>query len=540
MNRILQNPYRVLGLLSNSSERELQKQKTTISRYADVGKVKTFDYDFPALGDLTRTAVSVQDAAGQLEQPKNKVLHAMFWFINHSPLDEIALNNLKEGNLDKACDIWQKAIKGDQVSDRNISALSNLSTVLLAVAIKDGAIDLPKFNQAVDLKGRLINSDCFEGFALIITGEDVLTSNEVLSRYLVDEIADITRPYLNRSSGISTLKLIQSFKSYPLASKQHLISNLSEKHIKIIEQEIAEAESKREDDASDAEVYAAKLYNTTKPHLLLLKNILGEENSQNQLFANKVAEELLQCAIDFFKEFQDSDEYDPGQSVMEVMQMAEAVGPSGQVMNRLEENLENLQEWIDDAPNRVRNRKIKEELDFITAKLDTFQNASSTVINAKAIVTDCKAKLQNMKTVMGASDELYLQVSSAVANNAMGMLVAFINQQQEAIQNHKIALITLTQHTAAALSVMKQLIAFDVLTETRSRIQKNHTDLKNLHSAFVTMKKRELSDAQAEMARIMEWTFGRSSEAKANQIRLQNSKISGLTQELQTLQAALA
>ena len=46
MNIIKQNPFRVLGLLGNSTERELQKQIGIIKRYAEIGKSKSFDYDF--------------------------------------------------------------------------------------------------------------------------------------------------------------------------------------------------------------------------------------------------------------------------------------------------------------------------------------------------------------------------------------------------------------------------------------------------------------------------------------------------------------
>jgi hypothetical protein len=50
MNAINNNPYRTLGLFGNSKEKELQKQISTIKRFAEVGKTKAFDNDFPFFG----------------------------------------------------------------------------------------------------------------------------------------------------------------------------------------------------------------------------------------------------------------------------------------------------------------------------------------------------------------------------------------------------------------------------------------------------------------------------------------------------------
>ncbi len=70
MNIIRHNPFRVLGLLSNASERELQKQIGIIKRYAEVGKVKSFDYDFDIIGALHRTQDEIQQASNKIEQPQ--------------------------------------------------------------------------------------------------------------------------------------------------------------------------------------------------------------------------------------------------------------------------------------------------------------------------------------------------------------------------------------------------------------------------------------------------------------------------------------
>ena len=106
MNVITQNPFRVLGLLSNSPERVVQRQLTKITLSTGIGKTVAFDDDFSVLGSINRTAMDVQRASSQLEQVRQKVLYALFWFTNNNPVDEIALAHLRSGNTQKAGEVW--------------------------------------------------------------------------------------------------------------------------------------------------------------------------------------------------------------------------------------------------------------------------------------------------------------------------------------------------------------------------------------------------------------------------------------------------
>lgn len=123
MNAITSNPYRILGLLSNYNERELQKQIATIKRFAEVGKSKTFDYDFPFLGEILREEKSILDASSKIEQAKSKIHYSLFWFICRNSIDELALNYLKENNTHKAIEIWEKLLVDNNITRKNHSAL---------------------------------------------------------------------------------------------------------------------------------------------------------------------------------------------------------------------------------------------------------------------------------------------------------------------------------------------------------------------------------------------------------------------------------
>lgn len=46
MKIIIKNPFRVLGLLGNASQRKIQKQIAIIKRFAQIEQIKAFHYDF--------------------------------------------------------------------------------------------------------------------------------------------------------------------------------------------------------------------------------------------------------------------------------------------------------------------------------------------------------------------------------------------------------------------------------------------------------------------------------------------------------------
>ena len=59
------------------------------------------------LSSINRTEASAANAEAKLAQ-KIKILHAQFWFIKTTPLDEVAFNHLFAGEIEKAEEIWQK------------------------------------------------------------------------------------------------------------------------------------------------------------------------------------------------------------------------------------------------------------------------------------------------------------------------------------------------------------------------------------------------------------------------------------------------
>lgn len=127
MNIIAKNPYRYLGVYSNSPTKERVANKGKMNAFLKVGKSVSFPLDLPyILPSIERTIETIANAESELTLPTDQIRFAQFWWMNATPLDGIAFNHLINGNMNMAQSIWEK--KNDVSSLQNrflLSALNN-------------------------------------------------------------------------------------------------------------------------------------------------------------------------------------------------------------------------------------------------------------------------------------------------------------------------------------------------------------------------------------------------------------------------------
>ncbi len=562
MNAVRENPYRTLGIFGNTTEKELQKQIATIKRYSEVGKTKSFDYDFPFLGEFKREEQTVAAAASKIEQAKNKVHYSLFWFLNTNHVDDAALNHLKENHIDKATEIWEKLIKDNVITQKNYAAALNLSTLQLGLATLNGSLNPIEFKRCVVLKEQIISSDAYLNFVQAVAGNNTSTNKDTIRKEFVDEILKIIKPYLNKPKGISSAQLIDAFQTFPTGIKQYVSNKFTDIPLSNIESQVEKCKEKRIDNANDAEEYGEELYINTKEDLASLKSLLGSANVHYQVTSNKVVQEILQCAIDFYNEYQNNDVYDPGETTMKLIRICRSITPTGQTKTRLEETEEVIQEWIDDKPARDKNKKVKDDLEFIANKLQRFQNLTESISNVKDLIVSCKPKIKKIKTELGVYDELYICISSAVVQNAQNMLVATVNkeaekfQQQQRISIYRVSTSAFEAIIKEALDLTFLLGDFDMATNLKSHYNENLTGIKALATQFSistlspkerlqrdirnaenllkeiqnkVFLKNEIDAANVEMDNVKQWQMFRSQSDRESQIKDQQAKIQQIT-----------
>jgi hypothetical protein len=133
MNLIINNPYRILGILAGVPAREQERQTRRLKQYIEAEQETPVDCSFPILGTLHRTIESITDAVSKLNLDSDKINAAMFWFYNGNEItDEAAFEALENEDLTTAINIWTKQTESNAVTERNASAFQNLSTLLLS------------------------------------------------------------------------------------------------------------------------------------------------------------------------------------------------------------------------------------------------------------------------------------------------------------------------------------------------------------------------------------------------------------------------
>jgi len=341
MNIIKKNPFRILGVTANASERTIQKQISIIKRYSEIGKTPILEYDFEFIGPINRNQEIIKNAAGKIEQDYNKLLYALFWFVKISNFDEIALNYLKDNNIQKAIEIWEKTIK-DDITERNFSSYQNLSSLYLALSLNENT-DIDNYlKRGIILKNKLLHSD-----KITILVSTIIANNKInllnLEKDFLDEILQLIK---NTKNKLPEKSIIELFDKCVPSTQKYVIDKFTETPLTNTENAISNAIQLRVKNKRAANEYGEILYKKTINHINLLKNILGVDNYQVNIIINKLANEILQCAIVFFNSKIDDYDYNPAADALKIAEYAKSLGATGQVKLRIDENIRIIRNWL--------------------------------------------------------------------------------------------------------------------------------------------------------------------------------------------------
>jgi hypothetical protein len=559
MNLVINNPYRIIGLLVGATAREQERQVRRLRQLVEAEQEPENDFSFPVLGHLQRTIDSVSDAASKLNLDSDKITAALFWFYNGNAItDEVALEAIKDGDTDKAMEIWRKLAydsEGEtynEITKRNASAFHNLSTLYL----EEYGID----EDTLQLKLRYLESDFFNELKGKSTDETYKISNKEIQLLFLNSLI--------QEENFDTSEFIEAISKIDFLAKDDFLKDFTVKPIELIEKKIEENKGKRKANKANSINLGKALFEQTSETLKQLKSILGQTNPKLSSISDKVSDEILQCGIDYFSHYKDSST-DPGSASMDLFRKAKTLAIGTIAKQRCQENTENLQEWIDSAPDRNKLKIIKEELDFIGLQLENLENLTVTVENAISFINACKPKIIKIRQALSSSDELYLNISSAVVQNAQNMLVEAVNKKVEKTTNSLLykygfsstgdfrnieleVIITfaleatfslggfgmhpnLRNHYTSNLDGLKSL-ARQLNISTLSPIEKIHKELANQESELKKIQSKiyfesEIIEAQQELSRLQEWQFLRSPSERETQIYNQNEHIAELIEK---------
>ncbi len=343
MINIFENPYRIIGVVANASEKDLQQRKSKIQAFARIGKAIDSEFDFSFLPAIERSSEQIDRAFASTEQAQDKVNHALFWFINVTPIDAAALGHLKNGDTEKAYGIWYKIVGGKTITAKNFSAFANLSTLCLNFT------DPYKFS-GFALKTQLVESEAFTDFIHLVADQTVTIDTQKQLEWLIEE-------FLIALKGKSNV--LSHFSLCSTQVQQLVAKRFTQEPIHLVETEVAKAEKGRKDTPRNAYQIGKSLFAATKAPLSELQKILGNNDLNYKRLSDSVAKTLTQCSIDYVNALQETaDPFDQG---LALLKGAEILAINSLTKERIAETKKTLEEIAD----RARNKEIVQAITFL-------------------------------------------------------------------------------------------------------------------------------------------------------------------------------
>ena len=457
MNILQNNPYRLLGVYSNSPTKERLANHNRMKVFLKVGKSVSFPLDLSQyLSDVNRTEVSVADAEAKLTLPKDQILYAQFWFVKATPLDEVAFKHLVTGEMGKAEEIWHKK--------ECVPSLQNL--IVCALIRKD--------------------------FAIAISCAEVFYGNTQYVGQLVSAVTGAVNNIDTDNLAFSFLDVlceeIGANQLLPLVTNTSWKKHIKDKAVKPLIEEIQNAidvAKKSKGKGANARLDAGEnLRNETKNALSQLKSFLPKTDLQYQMIADKLGLEILQCGIDYFN---DSKEVDAAYKAMSLQKYAIGIVVGQMAKDRCKENVDILQKIIDNLPPSevfAEDRAIHEELRKYCLLPDK-------ICHAVTLLNNSKPHLQAIKNKLGVTNAYYLKISTQVVGNALSNIIAEVNEAQSIFnvkrgdRDAALAAILGVSHVKSVLeeawNATKIMDTFDMETGFKNgRYNQNRSILKDL------------------------------------------------------------
>lgn len=449
MNIINENPYRILGVFSNASPAEIVSNCDEMDAYLAIGQSVQFDLDLNnILPAVIRTEQTVHKAKSKINLPKDKLKYALFWFIKDSSSAH-ALNHLKKGDFDSANSVFE-------IEDSYAAYMNHAVVAMIRDDLETAISYTAKMIHDDEMRVDFVESICGGVFSI--------TENELAHLYIDSLLEEINA---------SELLGLFAENGTSEDDDDYLKEKAINEPVSRINSEIAKAKSVGRDDA-DANYAAGKvLMNSTKNDMAKVKSLLGVSDMKYQMLADDLANTILQCGINYYNNTDDDDDID---KAMALQRYACEIAIGMMCKDRCNQNLTILE-------NKRVEKAISSDLSVVANKLEAFQNRVSSIDNANNLVVECIPHLNNIKVNLGNTNNLYLQISSAVANNALGMLVTVINNVQNALIPHSLSsLNTLREKINAANYVMNLIGNLDMTSSERSHYNTNKSSLNNIQS----------------------------------------------------------
>lgn len=404
MKIIQNNPYRKVGLLAGSTAREQTRQISRLKKYIEAEQEPKDDFSFPILGNLQRSLNDVEEATSKLILNSDKINAALFWFWNGNPItDEAAFDALKSGDIETASEIWDKLItrtdkEGNRfwkpITEKNYSAFHNCS--ILNIINANGNL-----HNGIVANLYFLESNLVQKFISTVADETHITDKKELQLSFLNQLlSDIEE---NKKTSLP--KFLEILNKHEFVAKLDFMKGFVQKPIEQIEHKIEAAKKKRKANKANASKAGQELFTATANDLTQLETIVGSNDIKYMTVADKVANEILQCSIDYFNDSQEKDRSsDYIESAMRLAKQADAIAVGKLTKDRVKDSIETLSE--------MKDREITQAIQLLQSVKDAYET------NDKQIRADVrKLEETDVQIKMGYRSINWIAVEENIKNS---------------------------------------------------------------------------------------------------------------------------
>lgn len=490
------NPYRILGVWSNSSEREIRANQSKIEALSKVGKVTSFELDHLIPCDIAdfiqhysniikyledgldksyianreavennikrcketlnewnnveqhspiwniypnRTIENLTNAKTKLASAKERIKYALFWFCNYTSNDEQALKLLSEHKWYEAGKIWFHKI--------NFSAYINDAVLQWA--------ERNYFSAIISILN-LIHKESFrKEFVSTISNGTIELSEEELSQMFWDALYEFPETELSTQD---ILRYGCEVNLNPKILTEKDKEYIRKKGFDIIESPIKDmlraASNQDENNFEEGRKIYDKIVKEAPNVLTRIKRLAGDNNYRYKLLCNEIAEKLLDYAIHYNND--NKDEWNASAIALGYANYALTIVKDDNLRERCEENI-----------SIFKTNKQSATLHYIETRFNEFRASNVNISEVEKLYSDVHLQVGRIKTLAGKESELYKNVSDRVVNEILNILISICNKHKDA------------STASSASSIIKKMKEMYMSQETKLRIDKNYSILSN-------------------------------------------------------------
>ena len=424
MDFINSNPYRILGVLSNSSRKEIVANYSKIKAYLKTGKQLSFENDFNGiLKPVVRNEETTANAYNAITLPKDRFLAGFFWFIESTDLDSNAIDHIRLGDIDKAIDVLR--------TKPTVSACINLA--LLHLIKKEYTTALYYYAYLLDVEEKRCE------LLSILTENTELFSEDETIRLFVDKLVTCF-PEVNWIQSLSQKQItvgkdILDIKDFFVKSNVYecLTDRLTNIYVKRIENCLHEASRINKKDAKSSLSSALLLEEKSKDLLRTLRVALGKDNRTFIELSDKIAVQTLDHCIDYYNNEKDNPQ--KAKVIIRLLRFAMRTAEGKIAKDRCKQNLE----FIKSQCEKLLVDEIKVEVQYIDRQISEFNkfysiSKSNYVGYLESTLYNCFQQLLAIKNKVGEEHILYIKESSKVVNFAVDIVSTEVDYK---IQEYK-------------------------------------------------------------------------------------------------------